>query len=111
MSDDELRFDIDEIVRFGEIVRIRGRCTRGPIVRSDCFSRAYVPVRTYRADGFDEVRTEDRDVQLEIVSIWAYRKEVPECSHGMTAELHAKGTGEDGLGMGYVLEGRHTKRD
>ena len=105
MNQSDILFGVDEIARIGEIVRVRGRCYQGPIVRADRFTMAFVPIRTYNDKGFDEVRTEEQKVHLEVVSILAYQKEIPECSQGMTAELHLAGYGEVGVGERYVLLG------
>ena len=106
MSIRELQFSLDEVARIGDVIRARGRCIRGPIVPGDTFDTAYAPLLTYRADGYDVEQTKERSVQMEVVAIFAYRKEIPECSQGMTAELHMVGTGDDELGVGYVLERR-----
>ncbi|MCU0546891.1 MAG: hypothetical protein MUE44_32795 [Oscillatoriaceae cyanobacterium Prado104] len=93
-------FDVDNVVQLKDMYCVQGACNKGDIKLGDIFLVAYQHITK---SGFFEGRYEYevlgrsdvREIELQVIRIKAYNRDLDELSQGMSGELYLKGEGGD----------------
>jgi hypothetical protein len=98
-----IEFGIYEIVEDGGNLHVVGRCHKGPIKIGDRFSLQYrLEIEMDGGDYGPSSRRNESPIDLVVVCIRAYKRDLRELDEGMTAQMELLGHAdlESGIAIG-----------